>query len=87
MRYIIREYCLALRRRNFPSTRVSSIFLCLEDVNQPTAPLQNCRYLYRGLATGDQPTRDQCLQIHEKLTVRVGLGCILLSLADTVNTV
>lgn len=46
-----------------------------------------CRYLYRGLSTGDRPTCDQCLRIHEKLTERAGLGCILRSLADTVNTV
>lgn len=45
------------------------------------------KYLYRGLATGDRPTCDQCLKIHEKLTERAGLGCILRSLADTVNTV
>ncbi|XP_072963070.1 actin-related protein 2/3 complex subunit 5A [Typha angustifolia] len=45
------------------------------------------KYLYRGLATGDRPTCDQCLRIHEKLTERAGLGCILRSLADTVNTV
>ncbi|MBA0772328.1 hypothetical protein Gotri_007730 [Gossypium trilobum] len=44
-------------------------------------------YLYRGLSTGDRPTCDQCLRIHEKLTERAGLGCILRSLADTVNTV
>lgn len=46
-----------------------------------------CRYLYRGLSTGDRPTCDQCLRIHEKLTEKAGLGCILRSLADTINTV
>ncbi|KAE8715241.1 Actin-related protein 2/3 complex subunit 5B [Hibiscus syriacus] len=45
------------------------------------------KYLYRGLSTGDRPTCDQCLRIHEKLTERAGLGCILRSLSDTVNTV
>ncbi|KAG8391545.1 hypothetical protein BUALT_Bualt01G0198800 [Buddleja alternifolia] len=45
------------------------------------------KYLYRGLSTGDRPTCDQCLRIHEKLTERAGLGCILRSLADKVNTV
>lgn len=45
------------------------------------------RYLYRGLSTGDRPTCDQCLRIHEKLVERAGLGCILRSLADKVNTV
>ncbi|XP_078155834.1 ARP2/3 complex 16 kDa subunit (p16-Arc) [Carex rostrata] len=45
------------------------------------------KYLYRGLATGDRPTCDQCLRIHEKLTEKAGLGCILRSLSDTVNTV
>jgi hypothetical protein len=45
------------------------------------------RYLYRGLSTGDRPTCDQCLRIHEKLTEKAGMGCILRSLADTVNTV
>ncbi|VFQ60006.1 unnamed protein product [Cuscuta campestris] len=44
-------------------------------------------YLYRGLSTGDRPTCDQCLRIHEKLTEKAGLGCILRCLADTVNTV
>lgn len=45
------------------------------------------RYLYRGLSTGDRPTCDQCLRIHEKLTERAGHGCILRFLTDTVNTV
>ncbi|KAK3432465.1 hypothetical protein EUGRSUZ_E04335 [Eucalyptus grandis] len=45
------------------------------------------KYLYRGLSTGDRPTCDQCLRIHERLTERAGLGCILCSLADTTNTV
>ncbi|EYU31908.1 hypothetical protein ABFS82_02G143000 [Erythranthe guttata] len=45
------------------------------------------KYLYRGLSTGDRPTCDQCLKIHEKLTEKAGLGCILRSLADKVNTV
>ncbi|KAG5538711.1 hypothetical protein RHGRI_019315 [Rhododendron griersonianum] len=44
-------------------------------------------YLYRGLSTGDRPTCDQCLRIHEKLTEKAGLGCILRSLSDTMNTV
>ncbi|KAI3519604.1 hypothetical protein L1887_08818 [Cichorium endivia] len=41
------------------------------------------KYLYRGLCTGDRPTCDQCLQIHEKLTQKVGLGCILHALCDS----
>ncbi|KAI3508283.1 hypothetical protein L1887_23289 [Cichorium endivia] len=41
------------------------------------------KYLYRGLCTGDRPTCDQCLQIHEKLTQKVGLGCILRALCDS----
>ncbi|XP_057531704.1 actin-related protein 2/3 complex subunit 5A [Amaranthus tricolor] len=45
------------------------------------------KYLYRGLSTGDRPTCEQCLRIHEKLTQRAGLGCILRCLADTHNTV
>lgn len=45
------------------------------------------KYLYRGLSTGDRPTCEQCLKIHEKLTDKAGPGCILRSLADTVNTV
>ncbi|KAL7122943.1 hypothetical protein ACP275_01G075900 [Erythranthe tilingii] len=45
------------------------------------------KYLYRGLSTGDRPTCDQCLRIHEKLTEKAGLGCVLRSLADKVNTV
>ncbi|GAB2289613.1 Actin- protein 2/3 complex subunit 5A [Dionaea muscipula] len=45
------------------------------------------KYLYRGLSTGDRPTCEQCLRIHEKLTQRAGLGCILRCLADTENTV
>ncbi|KAH9655909.1 actin-related protein 2/3 complex subunit 5A [Citrus sinensis] len=43
--------------------------------------------LMKGLSTGDRPTCDQCLRIHEKLTEKAGLGCILRCLADTVNTV
>jgi len=49
--------------------------------------LKILRYLYRGLSTGDRPTCDQCLKIHEKLTERAGLGCILRCLTDTINTV
>ncbi|KAL8064108.1 hypothetical protein ABFX02_01G070100 [Erythranthe guttata] len=45
------------------------------------------KYLYRGLSTGDRPTCDQCLRTHEKLTEKAGLGCILRSLADKLNTV
>ncbi|KAK4379461.1 hypothetical protein RND71_001323 [Anisodus tanguticus] len=45
------------------------------------------KYLSRGLSTGDCPTCDQCKMIHEKLTEKAGLGCILRCLADTVNTV
>ncbi|KAL2892546.1 Actin-related protein 2/3 complex subunit 5A [Bienertia sinuspersici] len=45
------------------------------------------KYLYKGLSTGDRPTCEQCLRIHEKLTQRAGLGCILRCLADTQNTV
>eukprot|EP01018_Ginkgo_biloba_P013778 Gb_00790 [translate_table: standard] len=45
------------------------------------------KYLYRGLATGDRPTCDQCLRFHEKLTERAGLGCIVRALADTTHTV
>ncbi|XP_010463234.1 PREDICTED: actin-related protein 2/3 complex subunit 5B-like isoform X1 [Camelina sativa] len=45
------------------------------------------KYLYRGLSTGDESTCDQCLMIHEKLTERAGLGCILRCLSDTTNTV
>ncbi|KAL8142238.1 hypothetical protein V2J09_015270 [Rumex salicifolius] len=45
------------------------------------------KYLYRGLSTGDRPTCDQCLKIHEKLTQKAGLGCILRCLTDTENTV
>ncbi|KAG8472126.1 hypothetical protein CXB51_036396 [Gossypium anomalum] len=45
------------------------------------------KYVYRGLSTGDRTTCDQCLKIHEKLTEKAGFGCILRSLADTMNTV
>ncbi|KAL2319920.1 hypothetical protein Fmac_028889 [Flemingia macrophylla] len=45
------------------------------------------KYLYRGLATGDRPTCDHFLRIHEKLTEKAGLGCILRYLTDTVNIV
>ncbi|KAL8228022.1 hypothetical protein R6Q57_015606 [Mikania cordata] len=45
------------------------------------------KYLYRGLSTGDGPTCDQCLKIHEKLAQKAGLGCILRALSDTVKTV
>ncbi|OAE27050.1 hypothetical protein AXG93_1440s1060 [Marchantia polymorpha subsp. ruderalis] len=45
------------------------------------------KYLYRGLATGDRPTCDQCLRLHEKLTQIAGMGCIMRALADTWNVV
>ncbi|KAK8614438.1 hypothetical protein V6N13_122794 [Hibiscus sabdariffa] len=45
------------------------------------------KYLYRGLSTGDPATCYRCLKIHEKLTEKAGFGCIIRSLADTVNTV
>ncbi|MCO5550627.1 hypothetical protein L7F22_004116 [Adiantum nelumboides] len=45
------------------------------------------KYLYRGLSTGDRPTCDQCLKLHEKLTQRAGMGCIMRALADKRNTV
>ncbi|KAL1190996.1 Actin-related protein 2/3 complex subunit 5B [Cardamine amara subsp. amara] len=45
------------------------------------------KYLYKGLSTGDEPTCEQCLEIHEKLTERAGLGCILRCLSYTTNTV
>ncbi|KAJ6878966.1 hypothetical protein NC652_032492 [Populus alba x Populus x berolinensis] len=32
------------------------------------------KYLYRGLSTGDRPTCDQCLRIHEKLTEKGWIG-------------
>ncbi|CAH8280884.1 unnamed protein product [Arabidopsis lyrata] len=41
------------------------------------------KYLYRGLSTGNEPTCEQCLIIHEKLIERAGLGCILRCLSDT----
>lgn len=46
-----------------------------------------CRYLYRGLATGDRSTCDQCLRLHEKLTEKGGMGCIMRALVDTWNVV
>ncbi|MCO5602097.1 hypothetical protein L7F22_056225 [Adiantum nelumboides] len=45
------------------------------------------KYLYRGLSTGDRLTCDQCLKLHEKLTQRAGMGCIMRALADKRNTV
>ncbi|KAJ7553528.1 hypothetical protein O6H91_06G102000 [Diphasiastrum complanatum] len=45
------------------------------------------KYLYRGLATGDRPTCDQCLRLHEKLTERAGMGCIIRVLSDRWNLV
>uniref|UniRef100_A0A7C9CJX9 Actin-related protein 2/3 complex subunit 5 n=2 Tax=Opuntia streptacantha TaxID=393608 RepID=A0A7C9CJX9_OPUST len=45
------------------------------------------KYLYKGLSTGDRSTCEQCLKIHEKLTQRAGLGCILRCIADKTNTV
>ncbi|KAE8702770.1 Actin-related protein 2/3 complex subunit 5B [Hibiscus syriacus] len=45
------------------------------------------KYIYRGLSTGGPATCDRCLKIHWKLTAKAGFGCILRSLADTVNTV
>ncbi|CAM6114247.1 unnamed protein product [Calypogeia fissa] len=45
------------------------------------------KYLYRGLATGDRSTCDQCLRLHEKLTEKGGMGCIMRALVDTWNVV
>ncbi|KAJ0011118.1 hypothetical protein Pint_33872 [Pistacia integerrima] len=87
--------CGDVMRWNFNLIRFSSENLLAEE----SLAAQDCnnfqilsriaiyRYLYRGLSTGDRPTCDQCLRIHDKLTERAGLGCILRCLADTVNTV
>ncbi|KAL6005092.1 hypothetical protein ACLOJK_005653 [Asimina triloba] len=65
---------------------LSAVKGCLKELDKFSL-IGEIGYLYRGLATGDRPTCDQCLRIHEKLTERAGLGCILRCLADTVNTV
>ncbi|KAM7275457.1 hypothetical protein ACFE04_017323 [Oxalis oulophora] len=72
---------------------VHRAIMAVKDVDAVLASLEPeyydilMKYVYRGLSTGDRPTCDQCLRIHEKLTERAGLGCILRCLADTVNTV
>ncbi|KAH7278041.1 hypothetical protein KP509_38G021200 [Ceratopteris richardii] len=45
------------------------------------------KYIYRGLSTGDRPTCEQCLRLHEKLTEKAGMGCIVRALADKRHTV
>jgi len=45
------------------------------------------KYLYRGLATGDRITCDLCLKLHEKLTEKAGMGCIMRAICDTHNVV
>ncbi|XP_064990122.1 actin-related protein 2/3 complex subunit 5A isoform X2 [Musa acuminata AAA Group] len=68
---------------------VHRAIMAIKDVDAMFSSLDPEYYdtLMKGLATGDRPTCDQCLKIHEKLTEKAGLGCILRSLADTVNTV
>ncbi|KAG5538710.1 hypothetical protein RHGRI_019315 [Rhododendron griersonianum] len=65
---------------------VHRAIMAIKDVDGMFSSLDP-EYLYRGLSTGDRPTCDQCLRIHEKLTEKAGLGCILRSLSDTMNTV
>lgn len=72
---------------------VHRAIMAVKDVNAMVSSLDPeyydilMKYLYRGLATGDRPTCEQCLKIHEKLSETAGMGCILRCLADTVNTV
>lgn len=72
---------------------VHRAIMAIKDVDGMLASLDSeyydilMKYVYRGLSTGDRPTCEQCLRIHEKLTQRAGLGCILRCLADTENTV
>ncbi|KMS99954.1 hypothetical protein BVRB_1g017990 [Beta vulgaris subsp. vulgaris] len=72
---------------------VHRAIMAIKDVDGMLASLDSeyfdilMKYVYRGLSTGDRPTCEQCLRIHEKLTQRAGLGCILRCLADTQNTV
>ncbi|XP_021756379.1 actin-related protein 2/3 complex subunit 5A-like [Chenopodium quinoa] len=72
---------------------VHRAIMAIKDVDGMLASLDSeyydilMKYLYRGLSTGDRPTCERCLRIHDKLTQRAGLGCILRCLADTANTV
>lgn len=54
-------------------------------------PVEYCdtlmKYLYRGLETGDRGMCDQCLRLHEKLTEKAGMGCIIRALSDRRQTV
>ncbi|KAL3833074.1 hypothetical protein ACJIZ3_007810 [Penstemon smallii] len=76
-------YWIVVHRALMAIRDVDSLFLSLDPEYYDVL----MKYLYKGLSTGDRPTCDQCLKIHEKLTERAGLGCILRTLADTVNTV
>lgn len=45
------------------------------------------KYLYRGLETGERGMCDQCLKLHEKLTNKAGMGCIIRAISDRRQTV
>ncbi|KAM7516325.1 hypothetical protein LguiA_005908 [Lonicera macranthoides] len=81
----------------FASTRFqldsSSILRGIDPLKFPLSPFGSLPFSKpgfagvrgNGLSTRDRPTCDQCLRIHEKLTQRAGLGCILRSLSDTLK--
>ncbi|GJP41027.1 hypothetical protein CLOM_g673 [Closterium sp. NIES-68] len=50
---------------------------------------QTCKvgYLYRALRTGEAALCARALRVHEKLTEKAGLGCIMRVMADRKHTV
>lgn len=72
---------------------VQKVLMLLRDPDGAVAdlPRASCdvlmKYLYRGLETGDRRTCEQFLLIHESLTKKAGMGCIVRALADKKHSV
>ncbi|CAI5469211.1 unnamed protein product [Closterium sp. Yama58-4] len=72
---------------------VQRALVAIEDVDGAIAGLKSegcdtlMRYLYRALRTGDPSLCARALRVHEKLTEKAGLGCIMRVMADRKHTV
>eukprot|EP00475_Leptophrys_vorax_P046245 TRINITY_DN9866_c0_g1_i1.p1 TRINITY_DN9866_c0_g1~~TRINITY_DN9866_c0_g1_i1.p1 ORF type:complete len:167 (+),score=10.78 TRINITY_DN9866_c0_g1_i1:75-503(+) len=72
---------------------VRKAILSVADVDDAIAGLKSegcdtlMRYVYRGLSTGEPALCAASLRVHEKLTEKAGLGCIMRVLADKKHTV
>ncbi|CAI5471711.1 unnamed protein product [Closterium sp. Yama58-4] len=72
---------------------VQRALVAVEDVDGAIAGLKSegcdtlMRYLYRALRTGDPSLCARALRVHEKLTEKAGLGCIMRVMADRKHTV